>query len=628
VQLNVEMRAGMNRLDQYDVTADPEIGGDELPAGTQLSQGNYTIVKHLRSGGFGITYLAHDTLGRKVVIKECFPSGICMRSSRLVRARSRSYSSSVPSLIEKFVGEAQSLARVSHPNIVKVHQVFKENDTAYMALDYVEGHDLVEVMAVPSLALAPNDIRATLMKLLDAIGLVHDTGILHRDISPDNILIDAKRSPILIDFGAARETGISADRAASTLHVVKDGYSPQELYMAGGDQGPWSDLYSLAASFYHVITGVAPPNSQARLSALAMNETDPYVRLTGRTSGYGPTFLLALDKAMSVLPKERMQSARQWIDAIADGEADNVLRMPQADARRPITPMSRITKLEADAARKPISPLILVGAAAAVGVVAVGVFFAMPRSSTAPVARVTAEAAAAPKPTEAAAPPEVAAAKPVAVNPKPVETPAVVSAEVTAAPATVVGTAAAEPLNATWTVQLPFMAAQDQPSFIDAANGKVPGWVAPGVQIVAVDGTDIAAISDIAGVVQRSLDPGEAPAVTVTLTTIATAGADPVDHTIELPVVHEVALRTGAKFFVHQVNGLWQTDVVGLPSGYSGEMRTGDVVAGQVDSGIMLDGPNDLEQVLETAIASRSDATTLAVNRGGDMWVVSLPLPK
>lgn len=113
----------------------PEIAGDELVPGTTLSSGNYTIIRHLKSGGFGITFLAIDTPGLRVVIKECFPSGISAHSTLSVRPRSRTYRASFSSLVEKFVAEAHTLAKVSHPNIVKVHQVLRENKTAYLALD-------------------------------------------------------------------------------------------------------------------------------------------------------------------------------------------------------------------------------------------------------------------------------------------------------------------------------------------------------------------------------------------------------------------------------------------------------------------------------------------------------------
>ncbi|MDX5351142.1 MAG: serine/threonine protein kinase [Paracoccaceae bacterium] len=292
-------------------TVEPEEWGDELPPGTALFHGQYTIERHLRSGGFGITYLALDSLKRRVVIKECFPEGMCVRPSRAVRARSRNYGPGVATLIQKFIREAQSLARIKHPNVVRVHQVFEDNDTAYMVLDYIQGRELGDEIAENPLS--PLEIRAALLQLLDAVAVIHDAGLLHRDISPDNIMLDAHRKPVLIDFGAARDHAPGGERPVSTVHVVKDGYSPQELYMQGAEQGPWSDLYALAATFHHLIAGEPPPNSQVRLAALATGAGDPYQPLAGRFDDYDPAFLEAIDKALSVLARERIQSARDWM---------------------------------------------------------------------------------------------------------------------------------------------------------------------------------------------------------------------------------------------------------------------------------------------------------------------------
>ena len=133
---------------------------------------------------------------------------------------------------------------------------------------------------------------------------------MHRDVSPDNIIINEQGEPILIDFGAAREsTNERVTRMLSALRVVKDGYSPQEFYIAGSDQSPSCDLYSLAASFYHIITREIPPDSQLRLSASAAGDDDPYVSLGEKTNAYSKKFVTGLDKAMSSLPRDRMQSA-------------------------------------------------------------------------------------------------------------------------------------------------------------------------------------------------------------------------------------------------------------------------------------------------------------------------------
>ncbi|WP_457650733.1 serine/threonine protein kinase [Profundibacter sp.] len=296
---------------------------DELKPGTELLHGQYTIEEFLNSGGFGITYLAKDSLDRRVVIKECFPNTLCRRSQTRVGARSRAHQSEFKSVINLFVQEAKSLAKLQHPNIVGVHQVFEDNDTAYMALDYIEGFDLLETLEEGGEKLPPEEINKILRKILGAVDYLHGRNILHRDISPDNILIDKKTSePLLIDFGAAREEVSKASRVLSALRVVKDGYSPQEFYVNGSKQGPSSDLYALAASFYHLITGEMPPDSQTRLSAMASDEQDPYVPLVGRVDGYDATFLAAIDKALNVLPKDRIQTAKEWLEMISGGVSE------------------------------------------------------------------------------------------------------------------------------------------------------------------------------------------------------------------------------------------------------------------------------------------------------------------
>ncbi|MEO0932139.1 MAG: serine/threonine-protein kinase, partial [Pseudomonadota bacterium] len=238
------------------VDIDPDFS-EELPAGTQLLSGQYTIESYLNHGGFGITYLATDSLSRQVVIKECFPGTLCRRSRLAVQARSRAHVKDLQGVVRLFVKEAKSLSKLEHPNIVGVHQVFEDHGTAYMALDYVRGSDLLSYIDGAERRLSPAQIKTVLEKVLDAVRFVHDAGLLHRDISPDNIILTEALEPILIDFGAAREQATKATQALSALRVVKDGYSPQEFYLAGSTQAPSSDLYSLAATFYHLIAGEA-----------------------------------------------------------------------------------------------------------------------------------------------------------------------------------------------------------------------------------------------------------------------------------------------------------------------------------------------------------------------------------
>lgn len=290
-----------------------------LPVGTNLSGDQFTITSRLSAGGFGITYRAQDNfLGRTVVIKECFADDFCIRSDKQVLARNQASEKNFRSIVDMFIREARSLAKLRHPNIVGVHRAFEENGTAYMALDLIVGHDLDNILEVNSTRLPPSGVKDMLLRLLDAVETIHDLDLLHRDISPDNIMIDNDGNPVLIDFGAARGDASRRTRAISSLLVVKDGYSPQELYVAGSIQTPSSDLYALAATFYHVLSGEAPPNSQIRTMEIAGQNPDPCVPLAGRINGYEPAFLEAIDKAMQPLPRDRLQSAGEWLDLIAD----------------------------------------------------------------------------------------------------------------------------------------------------------------------------------------------------------------------------------------------------------------------------------------------------------------------
>jgi tRNA A-37 threonylcarbamoyl transferase component Bud32 len=317
--------------------------GDELVPGTTLFHGQYQITRFINSGGFGITYLAKDNLDRDVVIKECFSSTFCRRAETRVRARSQGSREHMSRIVKSFLNEAQSLARLKHPNIVGVHQVFEDNDTAYMVLDYIKGYDLLEIIDEKRADLSPDLIVRMAAKLIAAVGYIHDKGLLHCDISPDNVFVTPDGAPVLIDFGAVRRTAATgATEKYSGLSVVKDGYSPHELYTLGGNSGPWSDLYGLAATLYNAITGAAPVNCQMRLAALAEKRADPCERLAGSVAGYPEGFLETIDRAMAVMPSARFQSAADWLKALpqleprADRKVVLVRRVVPAPATEPV----------------------------------------------------------------------------------------------------------------------------------------------------------------------------------------------------------------------------------------------------------------------------------------------------
>ncbi len=290
---------------------EPKIEG--LQPGAKLLRGQYEILSYLSNGGFGITYLARDSLERDVVIKECFPGALCRRDGDLVEAADPSYSEDLRAIVDLFIQEARNHARLVHPNIVDVHQVFEDNNTAYIAMDLIRGCDLLDYMDKPENESGPEFIVQVTEKMLSAVSFIHQSGMLHRDISPDNILIDENGDPVLIDFGAAREQAANKSAALLTLRVIKDGYSPHEFYVRGAEQGPSSDLYVLAATLYHAISGERPIDGQSRLNAFNNGQEDPYTPLTGRFEGYPEGFLEAIDKAMEVHATDRLQSALDWL---------------------------------------------------------------------------------------------------------------------------------------------------------------------------------------------------------------------------------------------------------------------------------------------------------------------------
>lgn len=290
---------------------EPKIEG--LQPGAKLLRGQYEILRYLSNGGFGITYLARDSLERDVVIKECFPGALCRRNGDLVEPNDPSYKDDLRSIIDLFIQEARNHARLVHPNIVDVHQVFEDNDTAYIAMDLIRGCDLLDYVENPDNDGGPDFIVQVTEKMLSAVSFIHQSGMLHRDISPDNILIDENGDPILIDFGAAREQAANKSAALLTLRVIKDGYSPHEFYVRGAEQGPSSDLYVLAATLYHAISGERPIDGQNRLNAFNNGQDDPYTPLAGRFEGYPEGFLEAIDKAMEVHATDRLQSALDWL---------------------------------------------------------------------------------------------------------------------------------------------------------------------------------------------------------------------------------------------------------------------------------------------------------------------------
>ena len=324
---------------------------DALPPQTALCNGQYVIDEFLNSGGFGMTYKARDSLGRQVVVKECFQGVLCHRHGLDVRLRAPQYAQDFDYIVGLFKREAQALAKLRHPGVVSVHQIFEEKGTAYMALDFIAGPDLFEVIERHPEYLTPDVVQGLAEQILLALDYVHENGILHRDISPDNILLDPSKTPVLIDFGASRVGQTRSSRVLSRVFTVKDGYSPQEFYFEGRFQSPASDLYAFAATLYHLVTGACPPNSSERLAAVAAKQPDPYEPLGGRYPAYPKAFTAVIDACMAPFAKDRIQSAAACLERMG-------VKAPSAGATAAPQPVFEPKKRTNDETLKQISRLV------------------------------------------------------------------------------------------------------------------------------------------------------------------------------------------------------------------------------------------------------------------------------
>ena len=281
-----------------------------LSDGTELV-GDYHIRRVLGAGGFGITYLADEkALARLVTIKEYFPADFAARQGVSASPRSQEVAGDYQWGLDRFIEEAQTLARFDHPNIVRVHRYFRANNTAYMVLHFEEGGSFKSWLKGLKRAPRQAELDNIVAPLLDALEIIHKANFLHRDIAPDNIMIRKDGSPVLIDFGSARGEIASHSKTVSAL--VKPGYSPYEQYATtSSKQGPWTDIYALGATLYHAIAGKRPPDAPSRVLH------DEYTSARDAALGsYRAGFSSAIDRALKIEVEERPQSIPEWRGAL------------------------------------------------------------------------------------------------------------------------------------------------------------------------------------------------------------------------------------------------------------------------------------------------------------------------
>ena len=285
-----------------------------LRKGTRLI-GRYTIEGVLGQGGFGITYLGMDELHEKpVAIKEFFPQGIVTRNIEYQDTVTVTFVGEKDNYEkgkERFLKEARTMAKFSKDEgIVKALDFFEINNTAYIVMEYLEGVTLKQYLR-ENQRIAPEDLIELLVPLIESLDEIHSQGMIHRDISPDNIMVLPDGRIKLMDFGAARDYTVFGEKSLSI--VLKPGYAPPEQYQTHGVQGPWTDIYALCATMYKCITGENPPDAIDRL-------VDDHLK---KISAFGftvsPQIEEAIIKGMSVAAKDRYQNVGDFCEDLYGG---------------------------------------------------------------------------------------------------------------------------------------------------------------------------------------------------------------------------------------------------------------------------------------------------------------------
>jgi serine/threonine protein kinase len=322
-----------------------------LPLQSMLLE--YRLESVLGAGGFGMTYLGWDThLEKHVAIKEYLPTDLAVRAlDGSIVPITTELQHDYQWGLERFILEARTLAKFSHPHIVRVNRYFEANGTSYMVMDYEKGESLNQMLKRGQ---QPDEakLKSILMPLLDGLQAVHATGFLHRDIKPSNIFVRESGSPVLIDFGAARHAIGGVTRSLTS--VLTPGYAPLEQYSSDGHQGPWSDIYAMAGVLYRALVNDSPPDAVSRMKG----DTLPGKLATARGRVSEP-FLRAIEWALALDEKQRPQSVLDWKRALqgqAAAPATTRLTTQSAPTVVPAQPLPRTQPPPAARRSAPLPP--------------------------------------------------------------------------------------------------------------------------------------------------------------------------------------------------------------------------------------------------------------------------------
>lgn len=291
-----------------------------LPVGSTLMQGKYRIVAVLGQGGFGITYKGeHTMLGTTVAIKEFFMKGACERDENSTHVTTSQSNGELASRFRtKFLKEAKTLAALKHPNIIRVFDVFEDNGTAYYVMDYIEGNNLSDIVEGKGRLSEPLALKY-IRQVANALNYLHQKKLLHLDVKPANILLDKNTgNAILIDFGVSKQYDQDGQQTSTTPPAISKGYSPVEQYAQGSNVktfSPATDIYSLAATLYKLVTGNTPPESN-----LLLNEDE---QLPPYPSNVSETTRNAIAECLQTR-KKRPQSISEFLQLLDSEPISNI----------------------------------------------------------------------------------------------------------------------------------------------------------------------------------------------------------------------------------------------------------------------------------------------------------------
>ena len=331
----------------------PHCGYDEsasrsplfLPHGILLGE-TYRVGRVLgKPGGFGVTYLAWDIhLQNRVAVKEYLPRDIATRGSDSlnVAVEVAEQKANFDFGLEQFLAEARMLAKFDHPHIVRVRNFFRAFGTAYLVMDYYDGRSLGDYLSHVQQAVEPKAAVNLLAHILEGLQYVHDHGVLHRDVKPHNIYLASNGRSILLDFGAARQA--AGERVESLSVMLSEGYAPLEQYQKNSPQGPWTDIYGVAATLYRMLKNRPPPPALDRLGDDALE----------RDLDFSPELNKVLLKGLALHPENRYAVAMDFKKDLYDAldmrdvggvETHRILPMPDTKPTMWPSPSEAVTKI-------------------------------------------------------------------------------------------------------------------------------------------------------------------------------------------------------------------------------------------------------------------------------------------